>query len=152
LIIVILSGIIANTVLPERRSLDGWRFRNWFGILVFGLTFYITISKIDGFNSSVRLQVTSYLKSNPIDQIPVIISEIKGPSFLGNMKISLRKIKKYDKIPFNYFKLDNWLSERFKEGDTLHFIISKKYPNIFELKRSDGQNFNSVELLKEGGF
>jgi hypothetical protein len=109
---------------------------------------YITIIPytIYNLNSYARLNVENHLKNSPVKRIPVTISEINYNSWTDDyLKISLKKVNQNDKIPFGYFELsDNVEIDKFKQGDTLHYIISKQYPNVFELRHALGKKVQEM--------
>ena len=102
----------------------------------------LTIKKL---NTSRRQKIENYIKNNPTESIKVVITR-KNQTVSGDFfGFKLKKIKKNDEIPFEYFELwQNDENDKISEGDTLNFIISKQNPNIFELRYFNGLKVQDI--------
>ena len=97
-------------------------------------------------NLSTQQKISQHLKNCPTERIPVIINSIDYNKWTDDWRdIDFSAINKSDNVPFEHLKISgtqsaNWV-KKLKKGDTLVFRISLEYPNLCDLRNTNGDGF-----------
>ena len=133
----------------KKGSLKVWKYPilKSSAIILIHLIFLVSLGGgVLGLKSKQLKLINEHLKGNTALEVPVLVLEIDRPDGLldGNetlTEIKIDKINNDDEIPFSKFYL-NELYVNITKKDTLIFLISKDYPDIFELRTLSGNLVN----------
>ena len=115
-------------------------------VMWFIITLVVTPLYIMDLNLSTQQKISQHLKNCPTERIPVIINSIYYNKWRDDWRdIDFSAINKSDNVPFEHLKISgtqsaNWV-KKLKKGDTLVFRISLEYPNLCDLRNTNGDGF-----------